>query len=68
VGFSDWAYVFRHNVVAGLLGIVVAGVPKFLINAYGLGESAAAFHAAGKTAVFGLSFSRTACSRSPRPA
>jgi Stage II sporulation protein M len=52
VGFADWSYVFRHNVVADLLGIATAGLPGILINAYGLGESAAGFHAAGKGAIF----------------
>jgi uncharacterized membrane protein SpoIIM required for sporulation len=52
VGFADWVYVFRHNVVAGLMWIATAGLPGILINAYRLSESAAAFHAAGKAAIF----------------
>jgi uncharacterized membrane protein SpoIIM required for sporulation len=52
VGFADWVYLFRHNVVAGLMWIATAGLPGILINAYGLGGSAAAFHAAGKAAIF----------------
>lgn len=52
VGFAEWVYVFRHNVVAWLLGIATAGLPGILINGYGVGESAAAFHAAGKASIF----------------
>jgi uncharacterized membrane protein SpoIIM required for sporulation len=52
VGFADWIYVFEHNIVAGLVGIVTAGVPGILINAYGLGASAASAHAADKAGIF----------------
>jgi len=52
VGFADWIYVFQHNIVAGLVGIATAGVPGILINAYGLGASAASAHAADKAGIF----------------
>jgi len=52
VGFAEWIYVFQRNIVAGLLGIATAGVPGILINAYGLGASAASAHAADKAGIF----------------
>lgn len=52
VGFAEWIYVFRRNIVAGLVGIATAGVPGILINAYGLGASAASAHAADKAGIF----------------
>jgi hypothetical protein len=52
VGFAEWAYVFRRNLVAGLFGIATAGVPGILINAYGLGESAASAHAVDNAGIF----------------
>jgi Stage II sporulation protein M len=51
-GFADWIYVFQRNIVAGLVGIATAGVPGILINAYGLGASAASVHAADKAGIF----------------
>lgn len=52
VGLAEWVYVFQHNLVADVLGIATAGVPGILVNAYGLGESAASAHAAGWAGTF----------------